>query len=142
MRILIAVDGSAHSLAAVTAFADHATWFRDTPEITLLHAHPPIPYKAAATWVGQDTVTRYYAEESEEALAGAAKLLTARGVAFAVEKTVGEPADEIVRRAEAGRFDLVVMGTHGHTALGNLVLGSVATKVLARGKVPVLFMRK
>jgi nucleotide-binding universal stress UspA family protein len=142
MRILIAVDGSAHSLAAVTAFADHATWFRDTPEITLLHAHPPIPYKAAAAWAGQEAVTRYYAEESDEALAGAVKLLTTRGVPFAVEKTVGEPADQIVHRADAGRFDLVVMGTHGHAALGNLVLGSVATKVLARSKVPVLFMRK
>ena len=40
----------------------------------------------------------------------------------------------------AGGFALVVMGTHGHTALGNLVMGSVATKVLAARKVPVLFM--
>jgi nucleotide-binding universal stress UspA family protein len=55
---------------------------------------------------------------------------------------VGEPADEIVRRADAGAFDLIVMGTHGHTALANLVLGSVASKVLARSKVPVLFMRR
>ena len=40
----------------------------------------------------------------------------------------------------AGGFDLIVMGTHGHTALENLVLGSVATKVLAISKVPVLFL--
>jgi nucleotide-binding universal stress UspA family protein len=35
----------------------------------------------------------------------------------------------------------VVMGTHGHTALGNAVLGSVAQGVLARCKVPVLLVR-
>jgi nucleotide-binding universal stress UspA family protein len=34
-----------------------------------------------------------------------------------------------------------VMGTHGHTALGNVVLGSVASGVLARSKVPVLLIR-
>jgi nucleotide-binding universal stress UspA family protein len=33
------------------------------------------------------------------------------------------------------------MGSHGHTALGNLALGSVATGVLARCKVPVLLIR-
>jgi nucleotide-binding universal stress UspA family protein len=33
------------------------------------------------------------------------------------------------------------MGTHGHTALANLVMGSVATKVLAISRVPVLFMK-
>ena len=37
--------------------------------------------------------------------------------------------------------DLIAMGTHGRTALTNLVLGSVATKVLACSKVPVLFLR-
>ncbi len=62
-------------------------------------------------------------------------------MSFAVEKRVGDPAEEIVACAVAGRFDLIVMGTHGHTALANLVMGSVATKMLARSKVPVLFMR-
>lgn len=141
MKILVAVDGSANSLDAVAALADRTAWFRDAPEITLLHAHPPIPYKAAAAWAGHEAVARYYAEESEAALEGAVKLLKARGVPFSVEKCVGDPADEIVRHAMTGKFDLVAMGTHGHTALANLVLGSVATKVLARSKVPVLFMK-
>jgi nucleotide-binding universal stress UspA family protein len=142
MKILIAVDGSAASLDSVTAFAERASWFSAAPEITLLHAQPPIPYKAAAAWAGHEAVTRYYAEESDAALEGAVKLLRGRGIAFAIEKCVGDPTDEIVRRADAGAFDLIVMGTHGHTALANLVLGSVASKVLARSKVPILFMRK
>jgi len=37
--------------------------------------------------------------------------------------------------------DLVMMGSHGHSALGNLVMGSVATQVLAHCKVPVLLVR-
>jgi nucleotide-binding universal stress UspA family protein len=141
MKILVAVDGSAPSLAAVAALADRVRWFRDAVELTLLHAQSPIPYKAAATWVGHEAVARYYAEESDAALADAVKLLDARDVGFSIEKHIGDPADEIVRTASEGLFDLVVMGTHGHTALANLVLGSVATKVLARSKVPVLFMK-
>jgi nucleotide-binding universal stress UspA family protein len=141
MKILVAVDGSAQSLAAVAGLAEHARWFREPPQVTLLHAHLPIPYKAAAAWAGHEAVAKYYAEESDSALAGAADLMRARGLAFAVEKCVGDPADEIIRHAVAGKYDMIAMGTHGHTALANLVMGSVATKVLARSHVPVLFMK-
>jgi hypothetical protein len=83
MKILIAVDGSAPSLDSVTAFAERAAlWFRATPEITLLHAQPPIPYKAAAAWAGNEAVARYYAEESDAALEGAVKLLQRRGIPY------------------------------------------------------------
>jgi nucleotide-binding universal stress UspA family protein len=142
MKILIAVDGSPHSLAAVAALADRVAWFRDKPQLTLLHSHLPIPYKAAAAWAGHEVVAKYYDEESDAALADARKLLDARGIACVVEKCVGEPGAEIVRHAAAEGFDLVVMGTHGHSASENLVMGSVATKVLARSKVPVLFLKK
>ena len=141
MKILVAVDGSPHSLGTVAALADRIGWFSALPAITLLHAHLPIPYKAAAAWAGHEAVARYYSEESDVALAGAVELLGKRGVPFAIEKSVGDPADEIVRHAAAGSFDLIAMGTHGHTALAGLVMGSVATKVLARSKIPVLFMK-
>jgi len=141
MKILVAIDGSACSLAAVAALLDRTPWFRDPPRITLLHVHLPIPYKAAAAWAGKDAIVRYYDEEGNAALAGARDLFDARAVACLVEKRVGEPAEEIVGLAATGGFDLIVMGTHGHKALANLVMGSVATKVLATSKVPVLFMK-
>ena len=50
-------------------------------------------------------------------------------------------ADEIVARAAAGNYDMIAMGTHGHTALANLVMGSVATRVVATSTVPVLLMK-
>jgi nucleotide-binding universal stress UspA family protein len=142
MKILVAVDGSAHSSAAITALIERTAWFRDPPQLTLIHVHMPVPYKAAAAWVGHEVVAKYYDEESEAALTDARKLLDASGIAYAVEKCVGDPATEIVRHAVAEAFDLIVMGTHGHTALANLVMGSVATKVLAVSVVPVLFMKR
>ena len=54
---------------------------------------------------------------------------------------VGPAGELIARAASEGGFDLVLMGSHGHGALANLVLGSVATQVLARCQVPVLLVR-
>jgi len=140
VKILVAIDGSTQSLSALDTLTRHLDWFRESANLTLLYAHPPLPYKRAVSWAGKDAVHAYYDEESEAALAEARKLLDARGIAHAVEKRVGDPAEEIIDCAAARGFDLVVMGTHGHTALVNLVLGSVATKVLAGSKVPVLFL--
>ncbi|MEG0946729.1 MAG: universal stress protein, partial [Comamonas sp.] len=39
------------------------------------------------------------------------------------------------------KFDLIIMGTHGHGSLGKLVMGSVSTKVLANCSVPVMLVR-
>jgi len=140
MKILFPTDGSPDSLAALTALVERRAWFREAAELTLFYVHPPLPYKRAVAWAGKDAVHSYYQEETEAALAPARALLDARGAAYSVEKRVGDPAEEIVAFAVAGNFALVVMGTHGHTALVNLVLGSVATKVLAARKVPVMFM--
>ena len=44
-------------------------------------------------------------------------------------------------RADTGGYDLLIMGTRGYTALAKLVMGSVATQVLAQSKTPVLLIR-
>lgn len=141
MKVLIATDGSNHSLAALNAFLSRRAWFREVPAVELVHVHPPIPYPRAAAWAGKEAVDRYYDEESELALKPAEAILTRQGVPFRPVKLVGDAAREIIGHAAASDCDLVVMGTHGHTAMGNLVMGSVATKVLAASKVPVLLLK-
>ncbi len=74
MKILVAIDGSPQALAALERLVGKFGFFRDTPRLTLIHVHPPVPYKAAAAWVGKEAVARYYAEESEAALARRARL--------------------------------------------------------------------
>lgn len=141
MKILVAIDGSPQSQAALERLAEKFEYFLDTPRLTLIYVHPPVPYKAAAAWVGHEAVEKYYKEESESALAGAASYLTSRGIPFRSERRVGDPAEEIVKFAGDEQFDMIAMGTHGHTALANLVMGSVATKVVAASRVPVLLIR-
>ncbi|MGH2628444.1 MAG: universal stress protein, partial [Anaerolineales bacterium] len=50
----------------------------------------------------------------------------------------GTPADRIVRAARSRRADLIVMGTHGRGGLAKLFLGSVAERVVATARCPVL----
>lgn len=50
----------------------------------------------------------------------------------------GDPARAILNHAHPGEFDLVVMGTHGHSGFQHLVLGSVTEKVLRKAACPVL----
>ena len=140
MKILVAVDGSPQSISALGSLTQRISWFRENAELTLLYSHPPLPYQRAVSWAGHEAVHAYYDEESDAALVEARKLLDAKSLTYQIEKRIGDPAAEIIDCAETGRFDLIVMGTHGHTALVNLVLGSVATKVLAGSKTPVLFL--
>ena len=54
---------------------------------------------------------------------------------------MGPAGETIGKVADAGKFQLLVMGSHGHGALATLVMGSVTTQVLAHSKVPVLIVR-
>jgi nucleotide-binding universal stress UspA family protein len=50
----------------------------------------------------------------------------------------GNSADAILKEADRGKYDMIVMGTKGRTAFDRLVLGSVAENVLRMSKIPVL----
>ena len=54
---------------------------------------------------------------------------------------VGQPAERIITTAKQGNYDLVIMGTHGHSKLDDLVLGSVARDVVHGCPVPVMVVR-
>jgi len=55
---------------------------------------------------------------------------------------MGSPARRIVEHAGETGADLIVMGTHGRTGLGHLLLGSVAERVVRTAKCPVLTTRE
>jgi nucleotide-binding universal stress UspA family protein len=142
MKMLLAVDGSKYSLDAVKCLIEHADWYRDKPEVELLFVHAPVPkLPGMSKVVGKNQIQRYYAEEGAAALAEAKKLLERAGIRYRDTLLVGQPADEIVKHAEGTRCDLIFVGTHGRTAAGNMLLGSVATKVLHSATVPVMLVR-
>ena len=137
MKILLPVDGSACALRAVdTLVAQLADW-RETPEIHLLHVHPPIPIGLVQAHISHDTLQQHYREESEAEMLPARQRLEAAGVVHTVHIHVGQPAEIIVRMAGEMAVDLILMGTHGLGAMGMLVLGSVAAKVVHSASCPV-----
>ena len=142
MKILIAVDGSKHSLDAVQCLIDHADWYRRRPEVFLVTVHLPVPkLPRMGLAVGKAQLAKYYEEEGEANLATAKKRLDAAGIAYRSRVLVGPIAETIVKHAEAARCDLICMGSRGMTELGKALLGSTATKVLHLSSLPVLMVK-
>jgi len=53
----------------------------------------------------------------------------------------GRPFVEIIRYARDSNMDLIVMGTHGHSGLTHILMGSVAEKVVRKSPCPVMTIR-
>ncbi len=140
MKILLAVDGSPFSKKMLAYLTTHESLFNKANEYTIFTAQPALPPRARAA-VGKDIVENYYAEECEKVLAPIAKFLLRHGIDAKSVWKVGPAGESIANTAEKDAFDLVVMGSHGHGVLANLVMGSVATQVLAHCKVPVMLIR-
>lgn len=140
MKILLAVDGSAYSKKMLAYLATHDSLFSREQSYTVFHAQLPLPGRVKAA-IGKASVDSYYADEGEKVLAPVCKFLLRHGInAKSVCKT-GPYGAAIAEFAQKGGFDLVIMGSHGHGALATMVMGSVATQVLAHCKVPVLLVR-
>ena len=140
MKILLAVDGSAYSKKMLSYLATHESMFSKAQEYTEFTAQPALPTRARAA-VGKEVVNSYYADESEKVIAPVTKFLLRHGINAKSNWKVGSAGSTIAKLAEDGKFDLVVMGSHGHGAWANLVMGSVATQVLGHCSVPVLMVR-
>ncbi len=142
MKILLAVDGSKNSLDAVDCLIEHADWYREKPGVELLTVHLPVPkLPRMGLVVSKQQVERYYQEEGDAILAKARKKLDAAEIPYQARILVGPIAETIVEHAKTRRCDMIFIGTRGMTAAGNMLLGSVATKVLHLSSVPVLLVK-
>lgn len=140
MKILLAVDGSPYTKKMLAYLTTHLEVFHANNEFTIFTVQIPLPPRARAA-VGADVANSYYADEAEKVTAPVVKFLKRHDIEPKVVHKVGAPGEQIAKQANAGDYELVMMGSHGHGALGNLVMGSVATQVLAHCKVPVLLVR-
>lgn len=140
MKILLAVDGSEYTKKMLAYLTTHDELFTVANQYTIFTAQPALPPRARAA-VGKEIVDKYYSEEAEKVLGPVSKFLVRHGIDAKSVWKVGHAGENIAKMAESGKYDLVVMGSHGHGALGNLVMGSVATQVLAHCEVPVLLVR-
>lgn len=140
MKILVAADGSEYTKRMLAYLAAHDEWLGDAHQYTVLHAVPAVPPRAAAA-LDKEILKDYYADEGEKVLKSIRTFFNKQRIQAEFISKVGPAADVIASTAEKGKFNLLMLGSHGHSALGNLVMGSVATKVMAHCGVPVLLVR-
>lgn len=140
MKILLALDGSASSKHMLSYLAAHEELLGPDREYTALTVVPPLPQHVAG-YLPADVVREHYAEQAELVLRPVRAFAEQQRWKVDVREVVGHAGQVIAETAEKGRFDLVMMGSHGHGALVGAVMGSVATQVLARCKTPVLLIR-
>lgn len=142
MKILVAIDGSKHALRAVKFAARLVRLLRSAAVgITLINVQDDAGLRHAKAFVGSAEVADYLRELSEKELKSAQKFLDVAGVKHDMEIRIGRVAREIVVCANAGKFDLIVLGSKGRGPVADILLGSVAQRVLAIAKQPVLLVK-
>jgi nucleotide-binding universal stress UspA family protein len=140
-QILVAVDFSDVSANAFKAAAGLAR--RLNAKLKVVHAVPmqaaSLPMEGGAVYI--EDLQAKQVEEAKEKLVAFVRQHSGGGPD--VEQCVrsGDPTTEINRAAEELRADMIVVGTHGRSGLGHLLMGSVAESVLREAEVPVLCVR-
>ena len=145
MKVILAIDGSPHSHAALVEFAKQP-WPNGTEVRILTVIHPSFPLVMDPLFIGVSA----HVQQSEElrnqapALVEAANRLI-RDAAPAIRVTTkileGVPKDMIVQEASEWDTDLIVLGSHGYGRVRRMVLGSVASAVVATAPCSVLVVR-
>ncbi|MDP2238882.1 MAG: universal stress protein [Burkholderiales bacterium] len=138
--ILVAIDGSAAGVRAVRhAIARLKSGYDGT--IHLLHVQPPFKSGEVSALVTAEMSQEARRCEAEHAVNEAREVLVGALVPHKVLVVTGAVADTIVNQAAGLGCGEIVMGTRGLGAVGNLVLGSVAARVVRLSSVPVTLVK-
>lgn len=138
--IMHATDFSPASRAAFAKAVELAK--RDRAPLTIVHAMlPPVMlmgdgYIPPSTW---DDISRGHRKAIQKKLDAVVARARSAGVRARGVLLEGPPADRILRAAKGA--GLLVIGTHGRTGLARFILGSVASRVVAGARCPVVTVR-
>lgn len=141
MKMLVATDGSENALRAVQYAIDLLGKLAEGGSITLISVHDDVALRNARRFLGKETVDEYLRELSDADLAEARKALDKAGVKHDGIIRTGHVASEIAAAGSSGKFDLLVLGSKGRSAIKDLVIGSVARRVMEMSQIPVLLVR-
>lgn len=145
-RILVPVDLSPASRRALAEAALFAAAFEATIDILYVWSAPAlVAPESVITGVGvnEQPLLEWIHKSANEQLAHFEAEIRGQGLPIANALCEpGDPAAVIVDRARAGKYDLLVLSTHGRTGLSHLLMGSVAERVVRTAPCPVLTVRQ
>ncbi len=140
MKILAAVDFSPVTEPVLQTLVQMAGTF--PAQVWLVHVAPPDPafvgYEA-----GPDAVRGQVAAElhaSHRKLQQLAERLRSSGVETTALQVQGKTVETVISEANKLPVSLIVLGSHGHGAVYNMLVGSVAEGIVRASKVPVLLV--
>jgi nucleotide-binding universal stress UspA family protein len=140
--ILCPTDFSERSYRALETASEFAQHFAS--ELIVIHVVSQLPMVNVTTHPAAFNVADYQkhlCEESEKILRDVVEKYVPSRVNSRSIIGEGRAADEINRIADEESVDLIVISTHGHSAIGQLIFGSVADRVVQNAKRPVLTIR-
>lgn len=134
-KILVATDASEYARNALKLAVDIAEKY--DAEIKLLHVINPEPYRVPA--LDASFFQELVRDVGDKVMEITLEKIDLKGISVVKEVLIGNVSEEILK--EADHVDLVVMGTRGKGALRAALMGSVAQKVVAGAKCPVLVVK-
>ena len=146
MKILVAVDKSEESQQALR-YTCHLLEHFDA-DVDALYVKENVVESVAessyAPFTTREDVEKAIEAEAEktvEEIFEACEICLGGKVPCSPLVAVGDPAEEILQCAKEGFYDLIIMGSHGHSLLRGFFLGAVHAKILHHALQPVLIMR-
>ncbi len=136
-KILLAWDGSEHSVRAANKAIEIATCTKDS-EVVVVYVKDTDKSKSE---VLQNWNSIEITSPKEERIKHIDKLAKESNIHYKVELLHGEPGQAIVEYANKHKFDVVVVGSRGLNALQEMVLGSVSHKIAKRANCPVMIVK-
>ncbi len=137
-KIVLAVDGSEVSKNALRHAVELAKQNNGT--LIAVHVIPPIDVTDIETFK-PETLMRGLKEEGEKILSEVKELAGKEGVKVQTVIEEGIPFEKICEVAQNSDGDLIVMGSHGRTGIGKVLIGSVTERVISRAHCPVLAVK-
>jgi nucleotide-binding universal stress UspA family protein len=135
MKILLAYDGFQHSKHALEESAELAA--KGRAAVTILSVVPETDARGS-----KSGGHRWLAPHAHQDVAVAHGYLRERGIEAEMKIAYGDPTEEVSKAASEGGYDLLVVGSRGRGALGELVLGSVSQRLVDDAPCPVLIAGK
>ncbi|RXJ01771.1 universal stress protein [Anaerobacillus alkaliphilus] len=136
-HILLAADGSAHSLRAAEN-AIHLVGGKEQSKVTIVYVVDGATSKSDVLRIGD---SKDIAEKRKEKLKDILTLLEKSSIAHELKILHGDPGETIVEFANNQEFDCLVIGSRGLNSLQSMVLGGVSHKAAKRAKCPVMIVK-